>query len=424
MAALAGWRTVADHLEGLRHEQAGQEAHAVLEMLPQPLRSAPPQGEPAHWTADPIGLRRSCEVTVRRLAALPVETPSLQLMIDRTIEVLSGISDALDGLALLAADPARPVARSVRIGIRVPDWLPSLVNAGRAFLTISAVAVFWVVTEWPSGAQAMAFAAIGVILVAPRADQAYGVALRFTIGTSIGAILAAITAFAVLPKFETFSALAIAIGVVLVPAGAGVALSWQTPVFTGLAAWFIPLLGPANQMNYNTVQFYNTAVAIVGGIGVAALSFRLILPLSPRFRARRLMALSLRDLSRLAAGTIAWQISDWRNRIYGRFSVLPDEAQPLQRSQLLAALSVGAEIITLRAIASQLDLVSKLDPAFEVVARGNGALAIERLTDLDQAVASFPGTVALQARASILVVSEALTRHAAYFDAGVPSEVH
>ena len=353
-----------------------------------------------------------------------MERPSLQLLADRTIEVLAGISDALDGLTLLAADPARPVPRGVRIGIRVPDWLPSLVNAGRAFLTISAVAVFWVVTEWPSGAQAMAFAAIGVILVAPRADQAYGVALGFTIGTSIGAILAAIIAFAVLPKFETFAALAIAIGVVLVPAGAGVALSWQTPVFTGLAAWFIPLLGPANQMNYNTVQFYNTAVAIVGGIGVAALSFRLILPLSPRFRARRLMALSLRDLSRLAAGTIAWQISDWRNRIYGRFSVLPDEAQPLQRSQLLAALSVGAEMITLRAIASQLDLVWKLDPALEVVARGNGALASARLADLDQAVASFPGTVALHARASILAVSEALTRHAVYFDAGVPSEVH
>jgi len=424
LAALAGWRTVAAHLEGLQHEQAGQEARAVLEMLPQPLRSAPSRGEPALWTADPIGLHRSCEAAVRRLAALPVERPSLQLLADRTIEVLAGISDALDGLTLLAADPARPVPRGVRIGIRVPDWLPSLVNAGRAFLTFSAVAVFWVVTEWPSGAQAMAFAAIGVILVAPRADQAYGVALGFTIGTSIGAILAAIIAFAVLPKFETFAALAIAIGVVLVPAGAGVALSWQTPVFTGLAAWFIPLLGPANQMNYNTVQFYNTAVAIVGGIGVAALSFRLILPLSPRFRARRLMALSLRDLSRLAAGTIAWQISDWRNRIYGRFSVLPDEAQPLQRSQLLAALSVGAEMITLRAIASQLDLVWKLDPALEVVARGNGALASARLADLDQAVASFPGTVALHARASILAVSEALTRHAVYFDAGVPSEVH
>jgi hypothetical protein len=83
----------------------------------------------------------------------------------------------------------------------------------------------------------------------------------------------------------------------------------------------------------------------------------LILPLSPTFRTRRLMALSLRDLRRLAAGAIAWSISHWRSRIYGRFSVLPDEAQPVQRSQLLAALSVGAEIITLRAMANQLGLV-------------------------------------------------------------------
>ena len=69
LAALAGWRTVAAHLEGLQHEQAGQEARAVLEMLPQPLRSAPSQGEPARWTADPIGLRRSCEVAEGRLAS-------------------------------------------------------------------------------------------------------------------------------------------------------------------------------------------------------------------------------------------------------------------------------------------------------------------------------------------------------------------
>jgi hypothetical protein len=57
------------------------------------------------------------------------------------------------------------------------------------------------------------------------------------------------------------------------------------------------------------------------------------------------------------------------------------------------------------------------------VARGNGAVAIARLADLDQVVESFPGASALQARASILAVSEALTRHAVYFDEGVPGEV-
>jgi uncharacterized membrane protein YccC len=43
---------------------------------------------------------------------------------------------------------------------RVPDWLPSLVNAGRAFVAIGIVELFWIVTEWPNGAFAITFAAI------------------------------------------------------------------------------------------------------------------------------------------------------------------------------------------------------------------------------------------------------------------------
>jgi len=70
------------------------------------------------------------------LSALPAGTPSLRLLADQTAGVLAGISPALDGLGLLVADPSR--SRSRRRGPRlyVPDWLPPLVNAGRAFVTI------------------------------------------------------------------------------------------------------------------------------------------------------------------------------------------------------------------------------------------------------------------------------------------------
>ena len=170
----------------------------------------------------------------------------------------------------------------------------------------------------------MAFAAIGVILFAPRVDHAYSMVLGFTIGTSIGAIFAAVVAFAVLPTIETFGAFSIALGLVLVPAGVGVAQSWQTAAFMGLAAWFVPLVSPANEMSYNTMQFYNSALAIVGGVGVAALAFRLIPSLSPAFRTRRLMASTLHDLQRLAASSTLLAASDWKSRIYGRFSVLPE----------------------------------------------------------------------------------------------------
>jgi len=327
---------------------------------------------------------------------------------------------ALNGLALLLADLARPVPRRRGVRLRVPDWLPSLVNAGRAFVVIGAVALFWIVTEWPNGASAMTFAAIGVILFAPRADQAYATAMGFMVGTSVAATLAAIIAFAVLPNSETFVAFSLAIGLVLVPAGAGMTQTWQTPMFTAMAANFVPLLQPANQMSYDTVQFYNQALAIVAGVGAAVLSFRLLPPLSPVFRTRRLLALTLRDLRRLATGRIPRTPDDWEGHVYGRLSTFPDEAQPLQRAQLLAALSVGTEIILLRHIARRLDLASELDAALGALARGDTTIGTAHLARLDAALAARPGAAALRARASILALSEVLTQHAAYFDAGAP----
>ena len=288
--------------------------------MPQELQSAPVQGEPAHWIADPTGLCRICEAAVRRLVALPASTPSLRLLADQTAEVLAGISRTLNGLALLVDDPAGPVPRGRNVRLRVPDWLPALVNAGRAFVVIGAAELFWIVTEWPNGAQAITFTAIGVILFAPRADQAYATAVAFTMGTSLTAIFAAVIGFAVLPNRETFPAFSLAIGLVLVPAGAGMAQPWQTAMFMAMTANFVPILGPANQQSYDTQQFYNAALAIVIGISAAAFSFRLIPPLSPAFRTRRLLALTLRDLRRLARRPIPRTPEDWEGHMYGRLA--------------------------------------------------------------------------------------------------------
>ena len=106
--------------------------------------------------------------------------------------------------------------------------------------------------------------------------------------------------------------------------------------------------------------------------------------------------------------------------MYGRFSVLPDQAQPLQRSQLMAAFSVGSKIIQLRHFAQRLDLDASLDGALEALAEGQSAIAVERFASLDQMLASRPGAASavLRARGLILAISDALTQHAACFDAG------
>jgi uncharacterized membrane protein YccC len=188
--------------------------------------------------------------------------------------------------------------------------------------------VVWSTLIMPPGA--ITFAAITVILLAPQADQAYAAAVLFIVGALLDVVLTAIIAFAVLPGLgtETFVGFSLVIGLCLVPIGALLAQArqpWQTGMFTAMAMLFVPLLEPTNPETYDTVQFYNAALAIVAGSGAAALSFRLLPPLSPAFRTLRLLALTLRDLRRLATGRAP---GDWEGHVNGRLSALPEEATP------------------------------------------------------------------------------------------------
>ena len=153
------------------------------------------------------------------------------------------------------------------------------------------------------------------------------------------------------------------------------------------------------------------------------MSFRLLPPLSPAFRTRRLLALTLRDLRRLATDPARWTREDWEARMHTRIAALPDAAEPLQRAQIMTALSVGSEIINLRRIAPQLGVDAELDAALAALAQGHCAAATARFAALDRSVAALAesgsqAVLALRTRAMVLLVSDALVQHGAYFDAG------
>jgi uncharacterized membrane protein YccC len=225
----------------------------------------------------------------------------------------------------------------------------------------------------------------------------------------------------VLPAFETFPAFCFALGLYLVPAGFVIAHSRQPAViavFTVVSINVMPLLAPTNQMIYNTTQFYNSALAIAAGCVVAPLAFGLLPPLSATLRARRLLSLTLRDLRRLAISSLPQRSEDWESRMYGRLAALPEEAEPLQRARLLAALSIGSEIIQLRHLAARVGAGVELDAALAAFAQGNSAVAIALLQQLDQRIASVDAGRRLPrtSRACILV-SPALP-HASYSTGG------
>jgi len=422
--ALDGWRAVAAHLSRLPDGAAQQEAETVLTSLPTALRSASDSGASSRWMADSVGLRGICEEGGLTLCVLPAGAPSQRLLADEAAKLLAGLAQALDGLTLLV-DAGRPLRGYRRFRLSVPDWAPGLVNGGRAFVAMGAIELFWVITAWPNGVSAIVFSAIVLLLLSPKGDEAYGGATAFAVGTAGGVVAAAIVKFGLLPELETFPAFCAALGLFLVPVGFVMAKSrqpWVLAAVTAMGFNFTPLLAPTNQMSYDTAQFYNSSLGIVVGCVIAPLSFRLLPPLPPGLRARRLLALTLRDLRRLAIGPLP-RPEAWQSRLYGRLEALPDQAEPLQRAQLLAALSVGDEIMQLRVISAVLDLRPELDAALAALARGDSAVATTWLARLDHRLASPPGAepdavLALRARAKILALSEALDQHAGYFDSG------
>ncbi len=423
LAALAGWRTISARLLRLSPGTASEEACAIVRSVPDELWPLLRAADPAPWINDPTGLRRLCDMAARKLANMPSETPSLRLLSEQTARVSAGLSGALDGLALLVADPRRARASSRRFVVHVPDWLPALVNAGRAFVTIGVAQLFWIATAWPDGALATTWASIVVIVLAPTAGEAYASAVKFTTGTALAALAAAFILFAVLPKVHSFGGFSLVIALYLIPVGALMAQSWQAAMFAPMAGNFLPLLGPANQMNYDPAQFYNHALAIVAGCSFAALSFRLLPSLSPAVRAQRLLNLALCDLRRVVR-TPTSQQDYWNGRLLTRLSALPDQAEPLQRAQLVAALSVQTAIFELRRAAYALGLSSGLEPPLHLLAQGSCASAVARFGTLDQQLAEFANdphfsAAAARARGQVLAVTDALTQHREYFDSGV-----
>ncbi len=429
--AVDGWRTVAVHLANLSNDKARQQAEVILRSLPSDLRSVLESPSDTRWLTDTTSLRASCTRAIRTLLALPASTPSLRLLADKTAKMLAGVLRVLDGLALLVGAPGRPLADKKQFQLGAPDPLPALINTLRAFLTMGAVSLFWVVTAWPSGTLAMLFASIIVLLLAPRGDQASAAAVAFALGTAIAIPCAAIIKFAVLPNFETFAGFSLILGLYLVPVGILVAQSWWPSPFLvfmamAMAFNFVPLLAPANEISYDTVQFYNSALAIAAGCTAAALSFYLLPPLSPAIRARRLLDFALSYLRRAAVSPVWPTLTAWDQRMYALLAALPDKAEPLQRSQLVAVLTAGSEVIQLRRMAALLALEPELDAALTALSEGNSEMSVALFARLDHRLASFAGTEpqrrrALRARARILVITEAITQHAIYFDAGAPA---
>lgn len=417
LAMLSAWRTIALHLE--RTPEAAGACEAIRRLLPEPVRAATQNPSAAHvtrWATRAEALRPACLLSARALLRLPEETPSLRLLADRAAEGMIGLYHALGGLTVLS-NPSLPDRSPRSAWPRVPDPLPPLVNCVRVTATVIAAELFWVVTGWPGGVFAVLFGAISVLFFSAQEDVAPVAVHGFAIGVAIATVLAAVATFGVLPKLQGFVALAVVIGLVMIPAAMLSAGTWYPAVFGAVTLVFLPLLAPSNPQTFDVAGFYNNALGIFVGVLFGTLGVSLMPPLPVDLRARRLQSRTLRDLRRLTTGRSRMTIRAWEGRVYGRLSAMPQRADLIYSARLTATLAVGTEIIRLRRMAGRLNDRTELDAALAAIARADGAAAVAHLRRFHAQLAAPPGSAEEQCRirGAVLAIAEALEQHAAFF---------
>jgi uncharacterized membrane protein YccC len=416
--ALSAWRAIANHLVRAPLSTAAVDTREILGEFPLDLRARTRSGA-GIWASDSAHLSRVCDDTANRLAIYTAETPSVRLLADQTVEVLVGLARVLDALTFLVESAPWPTSRRWELpALHILDWLPAAVNAIRVFVTIGGLAIFWIVSGWPDGATAMTWAALTVGLFGSQAEQAYRFAFQYALGAAVAAILTAIIVFAVLPQVSSFLGFALVLGAYFLPLGALTTQPRHTTVFTAMVGMASPLIAPANQMSYDTAHFYNSATALVIGVMAAAASFRLLPPLTPAFRTRRLLARTRRDLRDIAEQARG---SRWDGRVIERLADIPEQATPLERAQVLAAVSAGMEIQKLRQIGHPLGIGPDLEAAFAHVAAHRSLAAIAALGRVDAKLMAtvFPDEwtqTVLRARGHALALAELLRQHGAHLD--------
>ncbi len=407
LRALSAWNDINTHLTA----PANRPAHG----FGSGLRGIAPIAA-LDWLGQPAAARDRCRQAARRLVAEEAGSLSHRLVADRAAEALLGLARGANAVALLDAPrQARPelASRRYRPGFHTPDLFTALVNGLRAGLAVLAAAAIWILLAWPGGQSLMVFGVVITTLFAPQAESASRIVAQFGLGVVAASVLAAIASFAILPALQSFASLILVIGAVMVPAACFAAGTWNRSFFLAITFIFLALLAPSNPQTYDLASFLNGTLVTVSGVLVGLLGYRLVPPPGREMRMRRLLALSLRDVRRFAVRRSLRPQQAWLGLLAARIGALPEDADPADRSRLVAAFSAGAQILRLWQQSASIVHPERLTQALRALAAGRVETAIAGLRQL--AAAQAPDARGLRSRVELVLLSDVLTRHARYF---------
>lgn len=224
----------------------------------------------------------------------------------------------------------------------------------RSALAFLAVAAFWIFTDWPSGLGAVSISGVVLSLFAARENPSAS-GLNFLKGIALSIPIAGFVRFALLPRFDAFALLCVALGVPLFFASLCMSRAKLVATASAFCIFFVNNVGPSNLMSYDIAAFLNKAIATLVGVGIAVLVFRLI-QLNPGERHyRRMFKASLVDLAQLTSRPLEQAESWFGGRMADRLIRLSRYSQTLPAERRthwdngLLGLDLGDELLELRA---------------------------------------------------------------------------
>ncbi|NIL17011.1 FUSC family protein [Pseudomonas sp. AN3A02] len=273
----------------------------------------------------------------------------------------------LGGLTLVAVEQGRvpPGAPGAMSWHR--DIEQGVLGGLRSALAFLAVAAFWIFTAWPSGLGAVSICGVVLSLFAARENPSAS-SLNFLKGIALSIPVAGFVCFVLLPGFDGFPLLCLALGVPLFFASLCMSRLKLAATASAFCIFFVNNVGPSNVMTYDFAAFLNKAIATLVGVGIAVVVFRLIQLNPGEHHYRRMFKASLFDLAQLTSRPLEQAESWFGGRMADRLIRLSRYSETLPADRRahwdngLLGLDLGDELLELRAC----------------LAGSRGGLAIER----------------------------------------------
>lgn len=256
-------------------------------------------------------------------------------------------------LALQAVEEGRAPVEQPATLTPHRDLSLALLFGARSALAFLTVACFWLATAWPAASGAMLLTCVVCGLFASRENGAQ-IGMSFLRGIFLAIPVAFVVGQVLLPQWSSFALLAMAMGVPLFFGALGMAKPQIGATATSFCLHFIVLISPQNRMSFDVANFFNSAQAMMLGVGAAVLAFQLLILRDPAWHGRRLLAATLHDLVRLTRrnlrGAESWfggRMADRLLQLARHYPELPEQARSRWDDGLLG-LDIGDELMHLR----------------------------------------------------------------------------